>query len=198
MRHKTKKKGMDVSHFTNPKESIPRLIYIHLISTMQISPSRRNRLQASMTPPRSRPGQQQPLLARLCGDLKTNASRRMKRLSAKNVNAGPKRVEMMPHTKPSLLLPVMRRSRSSRKPSRSEGGASWSSPRHRSEKRSWRILSRLDRRVKMRRLWSAQEEVKPVGGCLVTMRVWRRPEWQEHLGPHHKVCEDAVNENYYS
>lgn len=109
MRHKTKKKGMDVRPILNFQSCIMLISNIPY-STTRTSLSRRNRLQASTTHRKSRPASLPLLSVKLFVALKTSASPRRRKPSARSGSVRTKRA--MDLTRPSSSRPEMRRFRS--------------------------------------------------------------------------------------
>src|ERR1700722_7726678 len=81
MRHKTKRKGMDVRHLplSRSRTNIS-------LSTMSISLSRKSLRLGSMTLPRNKHASLPPLWAKLFADSKISENRRTKRRSGRSVN----------------------------------------------------------------------------------------------------------------
>lgn len=107
MRHKTKKKGMDVSVFC----SFAVLNANALYSTMPTYPSRRGPHQVSTIPQRSNLARRPRPSAKLCADSRTSASPKKRTRNARSANVAARRATTH-HTRRSLSLPVTRRSRS--------------------------------------------------------------------------------------
>ena len=121
---------------------LPYVIHSNVLcSTMRTFHSKRSRLQDSMILRTSRLAQRAPQSVRPSAAWRTNANRKMKRLSEGNVNARTARAKLP--TKPNSLRLVMLKSKSSKKPSPLDDGESWSFPLPKSGRRSLRISSRL-------------------------------------------------------
>src|ERR1700722_5437343 len=109
MRHKTKRKGMDVRHLplSRSRTNIS-------LSTMSISLSRKSLHLGSMTLPRNKHASLPPLWAKLFADSKISENRRTKRRSGRNVNEKLKlgRTELWDNIRPSLLPLAMHKYKS--------------------------------------------------------------------------------------
>jgi hypothetical protein len=152
MRHKTKRKGMDVREVV--LEFCYRKNNFFVSSTTPTFPLRRRQLQGSMIPLKSNLGLLLRLWARLYVDSRTSASLRKKRPRGRNVKGRMARREMQHQpTKQNSSPLVTPKSRNSKRPNPLVEDGSWSFQPLKLEKWNWKILLRLVRPEKMRKHW---------------------------------------------
>ena len=146
---------------------------------------RKNLPLVSMIPRKSKLASKPHRLVRLCADWRTSANPKRKRLSARS-GKSEARMARTALTRPNSSPHVMRRSRSSRRPSQSAVEESWCFPLLRSAMLSSRKLSKSDKLAKMPKHWSGVP-MTLASSCSKGTIIWRGLRWREHREPLHNV-----------